>query len=346
MSSYSTSNDRKKIIFFSLSGLLIIGLLSLLIYVNFANSSNNTTPREVKDQNVNFQDNSVDVRVTDKTFDDASDLELVDEVPVGYSNEIIFLPGNQIGYLDNNLKLRFSGVDLPKSPSFFPNKLHYTDKGIIINEQFRSTIYQNNGEFLTLSSNISNITPFETKGEQVYLYLDTENKANNYTIKQASNILLSANPPTIANLNTDKEYQFVELEIFNQTPYILGYEKLSKRGTVDVWQITNLGAKKVKVLESVISLKVQNNQLLYTNKLDIPNELSPYKTSLIDFVDPLDIQEKELQVTTKLGQESVFGNLLAQRCSIDEKVTKVICVAKQRKVIFTSPEVRDVIFEN
>lgn len=118
MSSYSTSNDRKKIIFFSLSGLLIIGLLSLLIYVNFANSSNNTTPREVKDQNVNFQDNSVDVRVTDKTFDDASDLELVDEVPVGYSNEIIFLPGNQIGYLDNNLKLRFSGVDLPKSPSF------------------------------------------------------------------------------------------------------------------------------------------------------------------------------------------------------------------------------------
>ncbi|NJS41261.1 hypothetical protein HC766_02665 [Candidatus Gracilibacteria bacterium] len=41
----------------------------------------------------------------------------------------------------------------------------------------------------------------------------------------------------------------------------------------------------------------------------------------------------------------MFGNLLAQRCSIDEKVTKVICVAKQRKVIFTSPEVRDVIFE-
>jgi hypothetical protein len=341
-----TNTSNKKLIFYVFSAMLLTSITALLVWVNFSRTpQDNITKTDIKNQNVDFKDKTVKVQVTEKTFEDSVDLELIDETPIGFREQILFLPGDQIGYMNQNLQFRISNINLENSPSFFPNKMFYTDSGIVINEHYRSTIYQNNGEFLTLASNISNITPFKDKSSESFLYLDTENKEGNLTIKQANSILLSANPPTIASLQTQNQYQFVELAIFNQTPYILGYENLGKTGDVDIYQVTTSGVKKVKVLEKVIAIKIQNNQLLYSNELDIPNELTLYKTSIINFDDPANIQEKELQVTTKLAQNGVFGGLLASRCDINMNGKKVLCLAKNEKELYTNANARDVVFE-
>lgn len=334
-------NAKKKVAFFVFSGVLILSIISLLIYVNFSggDSGANQTPVE---QDVDFKDDTQTVVVTDKSFEDAADLELVDPEIVNISDQILFLPGNQIGFLNQSYNLRINTQNIPDSPAFLPSQMYYTNDGIIINESFRSTIYQNNGKFLPLASGISNVTPFSKEGKQVYLYLDSENKTNNYKIKQANSILLSANPPVISEFLPDKSYEIVEMKILQETPYIFGYNNFAKTGDIDIWQVTNSGTRKVKSLQKVISTKQIKDQFIYTNELDIPNEITPYKTNLINFTNPNNISEKEIAVTTKLAQNNVFGNLLAQRCGL-ENDGSLLCLVKQQKSVYTNTAVRDLL---
>jgi hypothetical protein len=337
---YNVQTDaqfRKKTFFFIGVGIFLLLLAIFLIQFNFG-SSDNASQRPATFGN--------SLAVTIQDFENAKSLEQVDSKPVGEIKQMLFLPANQTVNLDENLKLKINNQIIDSSPSFSARQMYYTDDGIIINEDGKTSIY-NNGQFSAFPNTVSWLTPvllpdsLGLRNQPGYLYLAAS--GNGYILKQTEDIKLSKNTKNIAQINPGSEFKVIELRIFNQNPYLILYESPARQNKMEVWQINNQNQlQKVHTLDKIQSVQYGSDRLMFTRLSNSPTELSVYENNFLNFSQNPQGENQPLDLQERLAQNNIYGSLLAERCNLAISST-MYCLVKEKKVSSQIFSERDIL---
>lgn len=258
-------------------------------------------------------------KITDKNFENSSQLELFDPEILG-NTDIVFWQGGQVFSFNQSQNLKVDGQVLPGSPSFLPVSLYPSSGTVIINEQYQTTLFQNNN-FTLVEKGIGQVLPFG--GQFYYLF----GSGNSRTLRSASNVNLSQNITTLGTITLPDVNSWAEIRAIGGKIFVLTYENSQKQGKVIVQKLestremANPTIEVVKIWENVQSLSFGNNILVTTSV----NALENYQTKSVN-VD--DFSELILD-NKKLKSLNVLGNFWANRCTFGQDI---ICLVKQDAV--------------
>jgi hypothetical protein len=339
---YSIQHDevfRKKAVFFAISGLIVAVLLSFLIWFNFFY---NPTPASQSPTPIESASNLV----TLKSFDDSGQLEKFDSKPAGIPSQLLFVPGGASYFIDQDLKLHTNQQTVDNSPTFAARRLFSSRDGVIINEDGKTTVFQN-GQFNQVPGNVSWLTPIllpdsiGLRSIPGYIYLVASN--DSFTLVQAEDIALSKNVKSLAQIKPGNQFQSAELRVLNQTPYLFFYELPTRQGLVEIWQITGSNQiQKAQTINSVESVQFGPNQMLLTTVSPNPTELSNYDLKLVDFKTNPAGDIKAMDIGGRIGQQGIYGSILASRCAFGLQ-DNFYCLIKQQKVNWNAVQEPDAI---
>jgi hypothetical protein len=327
---YSFKQDaifRKKTIFILSSSIFIMLLLSFLFWLNFG--INKTLEKKTEEI-------SLEQVVTEKNFDTQESLEKINDSKINQLNQLIFIPGGKIGFLDEGLKLKVSGENIENSPTFATRTIYTRQDKIILNEENRTTLYQN-GSFRKIPDGNFSVTPVLLPDNiglrSIPGYLLLSKKGSNIILRQSVDID-SGKTEDIANIQPSVLFQFVEIRILNQNPYLFFYENISRQGKTEIWKLDNKNnTQKVKIIENLQSILFDSNKVMYTKLLDTPTELTPLENNILDFTSEPDGVNTVINLAQTIGQKNIFGSVVAERCSFGLNQT-LYCLVKENKVSY------------
>lgn len=276
-------------------------------------------------------------QVTSKNFEEAGTLEKIDPEPILLPGQVFFYQSNQIGFFNQNLKLRINNQNIPGSPTFYSRNVYNSSGNILINEDFRSTYYLANlGEFRQYEKGITQVVPYTIPDEfglpfaNGYAFLFKENEG--YSLVQSTDIGLTTGLKTLAKIPQNPAFKYYETRVINSKLYVFYYQNFASDGNTEIWRFDqNNGLVRIKTINNLQSIQFGAKEILYTSFLSTPNDLTDYENTLLDFSTDQNGEPKVLDLAGRAGQNNIFGALLAKRCSIVLS-TELYCLIKDRKV--------------
>jgi hypothetical protein len=323
---YSFANDpiyRRKTFFFAGVGAVAVLIVAGFIYANLPTTNQTAVvPKlELKPK----------VEVTTKNFDDAG-FEAVTKEKLAYTNGLFFGPKSELAYVNKGLNLSVDGKVTELKTGLLASKIYFGSEGVVVNENGASSYVGVDGKLVAYPSGIFQVLPVITDAKtsaSTYYFLDRS--ADPVKLFQATKLDLSDKKLVFdIGFGEGKKYSLLELRQFGTAVYLVGYESASKTGNIDVYSFKDGKVNLVKELKKTLSIVYGANQLAYTDLLAKPNELTLYKTTVVDFSGSA-LNEKVIDVNTKLGTDSIYGNIFAERCGFD-KLDTIYCLIKKNRV--------------
>ncbi len=319
----------------SLIIVVLVVVIGILLTANRSGTDN--TPVDQVGTGVDFRDSFSTAAITTDSFADATAFEKATQNQVSPQTDLLFLPSNQLAYLSVDRNLAIQNTVVSAEQKFNPLSMYNTSDGIIINNHNEIFAYQNNGQTLKLPSDVISMIPYQNQ----YLYLEKNRSGEGFVFKTTDNITLGLEPEVVGEIVPNSSFEVVELKEIAGDIYVLFYNNNFK--TIEIWQYEDGQARNFRSLNDVFSFKILSDHILYTEFLSQPNEVTNLGTNLLDLTNPATPITQELVTTTPLGQERIFGDVVAERCDFDgEKL--LYCLVKRLDVPHTFSAEQDAIF--
>jgi hypothetical protein len=312
---------------------IIFSIVAIIVVLGLVTTSNRKKTETTKTE--------PEVVLKEKTkvsFDSVQNLEVVGKTELDLNTEVLFLPSNQVAYLNKDKKLYINDSVRDDTNSFAPTSMFYNQDGFIINHTNNPFVIENTAKnAVNLPEDIVSMVPANPKG---YNYL-TINPDGSFSIKYTDTIRIGANQESLATINPVGKYPNAELKSIGNSLYALftNYDGT----TIEIWQYENKNVRKIKDLTKVGSFKSFDNFILFTDELEIPTDLTKYKVNVLDLSSPSKPFLQELSWSQALGQVNVYGDPQADRCSYDN-VSKLYCLVKKEDIPDDQADYKDVIF--
>jgi len=323
---------------------IIAALFAMLAFIIFVNTRDRTV-RNVTTNNSGFVQDYRLVSTSD--FDISQGLEQVYGTPVQDPSNLN-IDGSNIAFINTDYNLVVDGEIIDGAPTLAPRSVYATDQGTIVNSLSESYLYSGGeiSEFIDKAHSVVPSLIVDGKGSRsTEGYMFILSNQSQLFIFESRNVFENANVKQVAQFSLREGQQFAELRVFNNEPYLVTYDNISRTGSIDVWHInsTNRLVSALE-LEGVESISFSKTGLVYSVFDDNPSEISLYETRVIDFLsDPLGA-EYVIDIQPELARSGAFGTLYAQRCTLNTP-TSVVCLVKIRKVLSTIPSEQDKIIE-
>lgn len=314
---------RKKFIFYTASGVTLIALIFLLLFLSSLSETNKNKiqtsqlPTEITDNSLaskflNTQINSKQ-RLA-KIY--SSGGVLIDSKGNFIYKDLTEYPGLNV-YPATTYTIR-SIFDIPKENIAILNKNNNT-----------SYLFQGK-ELKFYPTNILSVTP-----------ITTESSKGIYTIKKTStgvflskydNLDLSGFATDLAEIKSD--YTFIEVVSINTKPYVLVWNN----NDLDILALNGSNLVSIKYIQNLESFNINNKYILYTTKDNSNNK------KLIDFSSTESGNTISLNIDTKLSEMKISGKILAPRCVVFEEYS-ITCLVKEGGSDVEDSSVRDYIIK-
>ena len=311
----NTDINSKKKIALIVVGILVLGSLSFGLYTLNTQRNNevNTT------QAVAIQTTE---EVLQATFDSTSNLKPVSSIPLGLPQRIGYNPANNTPiYVNDDYKLILNNLIVDKSPVFLPKTISYDKNNLIINEDFKTTLYLDSSkQFLPLNEDVTYLTRI-TEGN----FLFVSNLDGGLNIRKTNNIGRTNSSTEFSNIIPQIQFQSYELRVFSGQPYLFVYSDFFRSENAEIWSIKEGVSDKILSINAINSIKFADTGFLYTQNLGTTNITTSYlDLSVTNPGNPVD-----LNFQTKLGENNILGSIIAERCTISKD--KIIdCLVKEK----------------
>jgi hypothetical protein len=274
------------------------------------------------------------------TFGETDSLKEVLAGPLHKKTPIDFVSvGDQLAYMDQDSALAISDSALTKTIGDEVLSIHSTTDGTIVNNRFEPVVVTPKGDTKPLPKNIINMIPYE----QEYLYLEFNSTTRELVINKTDNILIAAKPQEVGRVQLEGILNQAELREIGGAVYIFVYPEETKEN-IEIWQFEGTNVRKIRTLNNVRSFSYHKDLVLFTDDLEQETDLTTYKTNILDLKNPLRPSIQEIPWTQILGQNDIYGDILAERCAMDEEGTKIYCVVKKDDVPHDLSDYEDKLF--
>lgn len=326
----------RNIIIISLVLVVLVVVLGILLTAN--RESDDASTSDITSNTSEFVGDLIDREaITSASFDDASTYEKVFQNQVFPKTSLLFLPGDQIAYINENKNLTIENTVVDEGQRYLPLSMYDTTDGIIINNFNEIFVYQNNGQTIKLPEDVYSMIPYQGQ----YLYLEQSRSSEGYVFKTTDTITLGLEPQVVGEIIPNNPFSSLELKEIAGDIYVLFYNQ--DFSEIEIWQYEDGNARNFRSITNVYSFKILDDYILYTEFLGNPNEVTNLGTNLLDLRNPETPITQELETTTPLGQENIFGDVVASRCDFDgDKL--LYCLVKKLDVPHTFSAEQDEIF--
>lgn len=318
---------------------LVIALVAVVIlfvgfgvYLTASRSSEPVTP--VPETLVEETESQV---VDNVSFTQADGLEKVSEVPLAYASPVLAV-GNRVAYQDRDLTTYVGTSRLDSVLPAAPREWFYTAQGeFLVDSEILPFVVENTNQIRYFPDGITSITRYQDG----YRYLASTDDPARFEIKATPDLFPAPDVPALGTVQAAFEFPTAKIYTIAETTYVLFENRASTE--YELWQLLDGRVRKVRELSGVRDLKVFADFLLYTDELEIPNDLTDVRLNFLDLRDPARPTLQDLNWTAALGQSGVYGQPLPRRCASDEN-NKLYCLAKAQDVSSLQDEYRDVLF--
>jgi hypothetical protein len=336
---------RKKMIFAVVASIGLIGLLSLMIWVNFGQSSSKTAQTPTPQDNTPLT--TPQAAVNGSTFKDSAGLTQADSELVRYGSSVIITKDNKIGFITDKGLVRYGEKTITTPSQYGPSKLYPTVDGVVINEPVAASLLKKDGTISGFPAGVVQVLPVsittETVPKNLYYFLKTgEGKT---TLNQATKIDLSdAKQLFEVTFAKDKSYFYNELRLIGSEVYLISYQNLDKTGIVDIYGLKTGKLETALELKKVESIAFGESQILVTDELEKATDLTNYRNVMYDFATSKAIP-KPFDISTKLGTDGIYGNVFADRCTFDSQGV-IYCLVKKQKTQVSESGAQDALVKH
>jgi hypothetical protein len=342
---YSFQNDstyRKKTYFFVATTAGVMLLVGLFIWLNFSNNTKNTsTNTNTPSTPAPTVQTQKSIVVTAKNFEDTTSFSRADNEAIGYPNELL-IQGNKLNYINSKYYFRTDQNTITTPVVYGISTMLSSPEGIIINESFASSIYKSDGKISSFPQNTFQVYPvaLDVKNPNNIVYYFLEFSDNKFQLFQSLKLDFS-DKQLITQLKSDKKttYQYFEIRKLGSKVYLVAFANTNKTGDIDFYSIENNSIVLSKELTKVESFQYATDKVIYSI-IAKTKDLASYQTSIIDFSTPK-LDTNTIDVGTKLAQDAIFGDILAQRCQLQS--TNLYCLVKKNKVAVNLYQEPDII---
>lgn len=311
----NTDINSKKKITLIVVGILVLGSLSFGLYsLNTQRNNEVNTTQAVAIQTTE--------EVLQATFDSTSSLKPVSSIPLGLPQRIGYYPANNTPiYVNDDYKLILNNLIVDKSPVFLPKTISYDKNNLIINEDFKTTLYLDSSkQFLPLNEDVTYLTRI-TEGN----FLFVSNLDGGLNIRKTNNIGRTNSSTEFSNIVPQIQFKSYELRVFSGQPYLFVYSDFFRSENAEIWSIKEGVSTKILSINAINSIKFADTGFLYTQNLGTTNITTSYlDLSVTNPGNPVD-----LNFQTKLSENNILGSIIAERCTISKD--KIIdCLVKEK----------------
>lgn len=324
----NTDPNSKKKILLIVAGILILGSLSTgLFYLNNqrAQPANEVTPVAI----------STTEEVNQPTFDTSSGLRQLSNTTLGLPQRVGFNPiNNSPFFVDNDFKLILNNIPAPQSPVFLPKTYSYDKNNLIINEDFQTTLYiESSKQFLPLNTDVTFLTKVN-EGE----FLFVSNLEGKLNIRKTGNIGRTNSSTEFAVVTPQIQFQTYELRVFAGKVYLFVFSDFYRSENAEIWSIKEGNTAKILSVNGLNSTKFSDTGFLYTQNLGTTN----ISTSYLDLSLETPASPINLDFQTKLAENNIVGQIIAERCSISRD--KIIdCLVKEKSTDWEFYKNKDIL---
>jgi hypothetical protein len=336
---------RKKTIFAVIASIGLMGLVSLMIWVNFGQSS--TKPVQTTTPKDNTPLSAPQATVNTTTFKDSAGLTQADSELVRYGSSVTITRDNKIGFITEKGFVRYDQKTVTTPSQYGPSKLYSTVDGVVINEPVAVSLLKKDGAISGFPAGVVQVLPVAVTTESVptNLYYFLKATEGIITINQATKIDLSdAKLLFEVNFSKDKSYFFHELHQIGSEVYLVSYQNLDKTGIVDIYGLKTGKLETALELKKVESIAFGASQILVTDELEKATDLTNYRNVLYDFATTKAIP-KPFDISTKLGTDGIYGNVFADRCAFDSQGV-IYCLVKKQKTQVSESGAQDALVKH
>jgi hypothetical protein len=336
---------RKKTIFAVIASIGLIGLISLMIWVNFGQSSTKQTPATKPVDNTPLT--AAPATVNSNTFKDSAGLTQADNEFVRYGSSVVITKDNKIGFITDKGLVRYDQKTVTTPSQYGPSKLYPTVDGVVINEPVAASLLKKDGTISGFPSGVVQVLPVtitaETAPSNLYYFLKTSE--GKMTLNQATKTDLSDTKLLFeVTFAQDKSYFYHELRQLGSEVFLVSYQNLDKTGIVDIYGLKTGKLETALELKKVESIAFGTNQILVTDELEKSTSLTNYRNVLYDFATSKAIP-KPFDISTKLGTDGIYGNVFADRCAFDSQGV-IYCLVKKQKSQVTESGAQDALVKH
>jgi hypothetical protein len=336
---------RKKTIFAVIASIGLIGLISLMIWVNFGQSNTKSTQTTTPKDDTPLSTPPATVNTT--TFKDSTGLTQADNELVRYGSSVTITKDNKIGFITDKGLVRYDQKTITTPFQYGPSKLYPTVDGVIINEPVAVSLLKKDGTISGFPAGVAQVLPVAVTTETVptNLYYFLKSSEGKTTINQATKIDLSdAKQLFEVIFAKDKVYFYHELRQIGSEVYLVSYQNLDKTGIVDIYGLKTGKLETALELKKVESVAFGASQILVTDELEKATDLTNYRNVLYDFTTTKPIP-KPFDISTKLGTDGIYGNVFADRCAFDSQGV-VYCLVKKQKTQVSESGAQDALVKH
>lgn len=334
---------RKKVLVFVVGSVGLLTLIGLMVWVNFGQrESQNPQPTPAPQNETPLA--PAPATVDTNSFDQANELERVDNELVQFGDSVYVDKDNKIGFINEKGFVRFNQKTVQSPFGYGPSKINFSLEGLVINEPSSSSYLKQDNTIVSFPNGVIHVLPAtvqnQTSSTQIFYSLTQID--GKIALNQASNISLSDSKKIVDIVfGEGKVYFMHELRQIANQVYLVSYESLSKTGVIDVYSLQNGKLELALGLKDVESIQIGQKEILVTDLLEKPTELTIYRNSVYDFSGPKPTS-KPFDITKKLGTDNIYGNIFARRCAFDA-ASNLYCLVKKQKTGYTESGSQDVI---
>jgi hypothetical protein len=332
---------RKRFFFVFIASVGLIGLVSLMIWVNFGQAS---TKQIITTTKAETPLSTTLPKVNPSSFKDSSGLKQADNELVRYGSSVLISQEGKIGFITDKGFVRFGEKTVTTPSQYGPSKLYSSPEGIIVNEPFSVSVLKKDGTISGLPLGVTEVLPAVVGlgTTQTNLYYILKSESEKITINQSTKLDLSDTKPLLeVSIPKEKSYFFHELRQIGSEVFLVSYQNLDKTGGVDFYRLKGGKQEVVLELKAVESVAFGDSQILVTDRLEKATDLTSYRNFFYDFASGKAIP-KPFDITTKLGTDSIFGNVFANRCAFDSQGV-IYCLIKKQKTQVSESGAQDAL---
>jgi hypothetical protein len=253
-----------------------------------------------------------------KNFASAANLERISstEINPGFLN---FNSENKPIITTSELKITLANSVFQSKDSFLPTTSYYLNSNkLLINQNQNSFILDmNTGNTEALPESIYSVAKVS---EDKYVYIQKREKG--IAVKEAQDL-------SFAQVKTVGEQEFskftpddLEVRVLNGKPFLFSSFEENNNSKLTIYAIGDKLEKKLEVQNVFASTFGFDKVLLSTTDGNaIDNQILLFGSSD-------KITSKELSVSRDLGQDQIFGSIVASRCTFSNGENKLVCAVK------------------